>query len=164
MQHIKTIRTIIFVLIFLVATAIIFCSFYTFPQKINVTYPAIQFIQGDPSSAISTKITINGTITTPLFRSQKFIGSIMIDNLDFTKNYDLTDVDFSQKTRDKFTPIGYVNLKLEDASDVELLMIFQTNNFEQLEIGFYHPSNQKIVAPADNYESAVAIDKKLNHL
>lgn len=88
----------------------------------------------------------------------------MIDNLDFTKNYDLTDVDFSQKTRDKFTPIGYVSLKLEGGSDVELLKVLQTNHFEQLEIGFYHPSNQKIVAPADDYESAVAIDKKLNDL
>lgn len=70
--------------------------FYSYPKEINITYPAIQYKPGEPSSsAVKTTIKIEGTLTDPLFRSKKFSGNIEIGTFEFTKTYKLMDIDFN---------------------------------------------------------------------
>lgn len=159
-------RHIAFIILALIIFIGVVSFFYSPPQNINITYPAIQYKPGEPpSSAVKTTIKIKGTLTDPLFHPMKFSGNIEIGTFEFTKTYKLMDIDFSKEYpfSDGDFPVFYERVQ-NGKMDIEMFGRLKRNSdFEHLVIEILNTSHlyQRIVAPADNYEAAMIIEKAI---
>lgn len=164
MLYPSKIRQIVLLVLALIMIIGVVSFFYSYPKEINITYPAIQYKPGEPSSsAVKTTIKIEGTLTDPLFRSKKFSGNIEIGTFEFTKTYKLMDIDFSKEYPfgDGGFPVFYETIQ-NGAMHFEMFGRLKRNsNFEHLVIEILNTTHlyQRIVAPAENYEAAMIIEK-----
>jgi hypothetical protein len=131
---------------------------YDFPQKIDLTLPAVQYQLNDPSSAQITTVEVKGKISRPLFRRKEFAGQIRIDGYDFTETYIMFDIVFSQNrgfliyygTVDHQTVIRTLGT-IWINGDFTQLIIFPFENGQS--------SDWRISAPARTYEEATKIEE-----
>ncbi|WP_163538449.1 hypothetical protein [Gracilibacillus sp. YIM 98692] len=170
MHWVKTkIKTITIWFSILVAAVTCFLYFYPFPTKINEEFSAIQYRVGKPDSAEKTTVKINGTLQRPLFRNRTFKGEFMIDNYEFTKNYNLIELTFHQNTRNGIASLVYTTV--EDGKPIleSFGAMWISEDFEELNIVVLEPIGEsrktgtdlRISAPANSYEEAMEINKKL---
>lgn len=166
MPHPRRIRLIVFIILALILIIRVASFFYSPPKDISITYPAIQYKPGEPpSSAIKTTIKIEGTLTDPLFHPKKFSGNIEIGTFEFTKTYKLMDIDFSKEypSSSGDFPVFYERVQ-NGKIDFEMFGRLKRNSdFEHLVIEILNTSHlyQRIVAPAENYEAAMIIEKAI---
>lgn len=59
--------------------------FYSFPKEIRVEHQALKFVEGDPNSAETITVKIEGTMYRPIFKQHSFEGNIEIEGYEFTK-------------------------------------------------------------------------------
>ncbi|UVI29656.1 hypothetical protein [Paenibacillus spongiae] len=153
------------------AAVSLFLYLYQFPQKIDLAYPAMEYRAGKPESAEAITIKVKGMLTKPLFRKQTFRGKIIIDKYEFTKTYNLIDLDFSQWNNDFYDDNLYyyhvdVNGSLVSRPLGSLVI---SDQFAQLNIWVMEKIGETswtgkdlhISAPARNYEEAVKINEDL---
>lgn len=144
-----------------------FVLIYDFPEKIVVEYPAIEYRVGDNTSASTTHIRVEGTLTHPLFRNQKFKGKIVIDKYKFTEKFSLFDIEFNKNTRK-----GMGSLTYTDPLNATIQMlgpIWISGDFKKINIWVaepvgsqdQHTTDLRISAPANSYEEAIEINKLL---
>ncbi|MGO4349715.1 hypothetical protein AB4Z45_29950 [Paenibacillus sp. MCAF9] len=140
-----------------------FLFIYNFPKKIDLEYPALEYRVGKPESGEVTTIKVKGTIYKPLFRDPSFHGQFIINKYDYTKNYQLRDIDFYQDLlfyhqnengTSVHKPLGY--LMISDNFAQMNIYVNENMNDNQL-IG----KDLRISAPAKNYEEAMRINAEL---
>lgn len=140
-----------------------FLYLYNFPRQIDIAYPAIEYRAGEPQSAVTTTVTIKGILNKPLFRAPSFHGQFIVDKYEYTKTYQLWDIEFYQDVL-----FYHASVKGKIAHE-PLGSLFTTDNFAQLNIMVAEPTdgtqrssgNLRISAPANNYEEAMEINKNL---
>lgn len=160
----QTMKRILVTSIVLVLCSALFLYFYDFPKTIQKVYPAIQYVEGDESSMRQTTITVDGTLRHPLFRDQRFDGSIVIDGYEFTKSYELIEVQFYQNVRNGLGSLVYYTAQ-EGSHDMQSLgFIWKTGDFDRIKIMAVGDEDESlitdtIIAPADNYDTALSIEK-----
>lgn len=63
----------------------LFMYIYPFPKEIHVHHQALKFFEGNPKSAETITVKIEGTLYRPIFKQHSFEGNIEIEGYDFTK-------------------------------------------------------------------------------
>ncbi|PXW86016.1 hypothetical protein DES38_1262 [Streptohalobacillus salinus] len=160
------ILSIVIILILLTTT---FILFYNFPTKIEAEYPAIQYNEGYPDSVVQTKIKISGTLNRPIIGNKTFNGQFVIKGYNFSKDYKLIDVVFSNFTKKSMVgSLGYINNK-NGKNDLKIVGIIASSDMEKFTLSFYdsekeepNPEKQiKISAPSTTYEEGMKIQNEL---
>ncbi|RJE91078.1 hypothetical protein D3P07_03135 [Paenibacillus sp. 1011MAR3C5] len=157
-----------------VAVIVVVWAIYTVYQHLPVTidkaFPAIEYLEGDPSSAAKTFITIKGTLSKPLFRKHKFNGRLVIEHYDFTKTHDIVDMKF-KGLNDNQTLLVYTAVSKDGSPDLILFgYIEQANNFEHLyisrnpmlDMGEKAGMMHHIAGPANDFETAASISSSFS--
>lgn len=160
-----------FVFGFVLIAAVLYATISDFgmpriPKKISISYPAVQYEPGDPSSVTKTTIEIEGTYYRRLFQEPLFKGAIRIPDYVYTLEAG-TDLEFPLFRRDGVLMLAlmYPTYKfnsrggIEDIKTETLGLLYIDNEFEQIRIVvFPKPENPDrklyIAAPATNLEEA----------
>ncbi|WP_201007708.1 hypothetical protein [Paenibacillus glycanilyticus] len=162
------------VLFILLALAGLIVWKYDFPKKINLTYPAVEFRPGDPSTVDKTTVTVKGTLHRKLFRNQSFTGKIEIAKYDVTKE-NMMRTTFYEDTKSGWGVTVYLD-STHDATTgalkawniVQFSSIWKTGEFESLKLLLFEPvgaasgqgKDLQILAPATDYDSAFALSEQ----
>ncbi|MFC4811945.1 hypothetical protein [Paenibacillus sp. GCM10023250] len=149
---------------------------YDFPKSINLTYPAVEFRPGDPSTVDRTTVTIQGTLHRKLFRNQRFTGSIAIAKYEITKST-LFPVTFYEDLHEGWSSLTYLNGNTKTGAILvpSLLgfgSVWKIGAFESVKLLLTEPvgtgqgigKDLEVMAPATDYESALALDKLYQEL
>lgn len=142
-----------------VFACILFFLFYSFPKTIDLDYPAIEYRNDEPGQAEVARIWIKGTLRRPLFRDGSFRGSIVIDKYEFTRTFQLLDVQLSQREDAAMGLLTYSPVQNVLQPIRSLGMLWVSGNFERLEIhhsrGENGPVSYILSAPSRTYEEAL---------
>ncbi|NIK23723.1 hypothetical protein [Paenibacillus lupini] len=172
MSRVLKITGIVF-LILLAAAGLIVWQ-YDFPKKINLTYPAVEFRAGDPSSVDKTTVTIKGTLHRKLFHEErKFTGQIEITKYEATKER-MDPIIFSKVINNGGGFLNYIGADYKPNGATKRLYtigmgsIWKVGEFESMKLLLFEPVGEsegatkdlKIMAPATDYESALALDRQ----
>ncbi|MGO4108458.1 hypothetical protein [Paenibacillus sp. YAF4_2] len=169
----RTLKISGIVLFILLAAAGLIIWKYDFPKKINLTYPAVEFRAGDPSSVDKTTITIKGTLHRKLWRNESFSGQIDIAKYEVTKSR-MAPFIFHKEINYGWGVLTYFNEAYKTTGAVKssiivmLSSIWKIGEFESLKLLLNEPVGQspsqgkdlEIMAPATDYESALALDRQ----
>lgn len=155
--------------ILLICTAVtIFLIYYDFPREINLEYPAMEYRVGDPSTAESISVRINGTLSRPLFRDAVFNGEMVFDKYEFTHTQRLMEVVFNQELRNGLSSVYYHRIFDGKPELTGFAMMWIAGDFEQLNLIIFEPIGEpgiatdlRISAPAQTYDEAILIDEYL---
>lgn len=144
---------------------VVFLLLYSFPKKINFTYPAIEFSIDDTSNIKPTSIKVEGTLSQPLIRNPYFKGQIIFEHYNITKTYSMTDFDFLESSANGVGGlVAYHGVENGRPAGGMFGFLWISKDFEDLTFQLLDTDqypNLWISAPASNYEEAVAIYKKL---
>ncbi|MBJ6362563.1 hypothetical protein ACFOQM_14965 [Paenibacillus sp. GCM10012307] len=149
----------LFSIVFAIVVLSIFLSAYNFPKTIDVTYSAVQFSEGDLSSAQETSVQVEGTLSRPLFGESSFRGKLSVegDEYEYTKSYELIDVVFHKEIRNGFGGLTYTSA-INGKPDLKLLgALWIRGAFDQMKLQVNDPGSSDpdfITAPAANLEEA----------
>lgn len=145
----------------------VFLSFYNFPKRVDISYPAVEFELGD-SKIDKTTVKINGILKRPLFRSHTFEGHVMVDKYQLSEE----NVETKQFEMGKEKGVYSFSTPPESNWDDGILVLseeeFSTTvwtdkAFENFV--FYVNANESdnahLSAPAITYEEAVQIYKTI---
>lgn len=160
------------VLFLLLAAAGLIVWKYDFPKKINLTYPAVEFRAEDPSSVDKTTITIKGTLHRKLWRNESFSGQIEIAKYEVTKSR-MAPLIFHKDINNGWGVLTYFDEvykttgAIKSSNIVMLSSIWKIDEFESIKLLLNEPVGQspsqgkdlEIMAPATDYESALALDR-----
>jgi hypothetical protein len=158
---VKTIQKVLISSLAVLLALAAFLTFYRFPKSIDLQYPAVEFRNGDASSAEQTTIAIKGTLYRPLFRNAEFSGTIAVEKYDFTKRYELIDVRFYKEIRNGWGPLVYSYV--DDGKPIlkSFGSIWKSGDFERIGIEVNEPlpsaATLTIAAPARTYEEARSV-------
>ncbi|MCM3630641.1 hypothetical protein M3194_25240 [Paenibacillus glycanilyticus] len=138
-----------------------------------ITYPAVEFRPGDPSSVDDTTITVKGTLHRKLFRNKSFTGEMEIAKYDVTKSR-MFPVTFHNDIHNGWGSFTYM-LGLRDANGAPITAnligfgsIWMTEEFESVKLLLTEPVGKgegqgkdlQILAPATDYVSALALSEQ----
>ncbi|GLX68749.1 hypothetical protein [Paenibacillus glycanilyticus] len=161
-------------LLMLLAIAILIVCKYDFPKKINLTYPAIEFRPGNQASVDKTAITLKGTLHRKLFRDQRFTGEIEITKYEVTKAR-MMPIVFNKNINNGWGVTVYLNDTydadsgaVQEMNIVQLSSIWKTGDFDSMKFLLFEPvgadsgqgKDLQIMAPATDYDSAMALDQQ----
>jgi hypothetical protein len=161
------------VLFILLAAAGLIAWKYDFPKKINLTYPAVEFRAGDPSSVDKTTITIKGALHRKLFHEERrFTGQIEIAKYEGTKSR-MAPIIFIKDFNKGGGFLNYIGADYKPNGATKRLYtigmgsIWKVGEFESMKLLLFEPVGKsegatkdlKIMAPATDYESALALDR-----
>lgn len=161
------------VLFLLLAVAGLIVWKYDFPKKIKLTYPAVEFRPGHPSLVDKTTITIKGTLHRRLFHDERFTGHIEIAKYDVTKSR-MAPIIFQKDTLGGWGNLAYFVYAFKPSGAVkkldivQLSSIWKTGKFENVKLQLYERVEAdlgsgkyiQIMAPATDYDSALALEQQ----
>ncbi|MGI2293798.1 MerR family transcriptional regulator [Paenibacillus sp. GXUN7292] len=139
------------------------------PKKIDKELPAVQFRINDETYSEVTSISIQGKLYKRWFTSPRFAGSLVIDNYEYTKTYELLGITFFDSIQQGWGVLTYSTV-IDGRPELESLGLIRiTKDFEQLAIWAYEPklgdhkstTDLLIAAPAQTREEAVRIYEQL---
>jgi len=141
------------------------------PRTIDKEYAAVQFRMNDDTYVENTNISVKGKLYTRFFSDPKFVGSIMIDNFEYTKTSDLTDITFNKSILEGWGILNYVTIDNGKLHTDMLGSIWMSDHFDEVTIWVSEPldSDSKstrdliISAPADSRMEAIQIVEQLSH-
>jgi len=136
---------------------------YDFPKKIDLEFPALEYRVGKPDSGEATTIKVIGTLKKPLFRKPTFRGQFIIDKYDYTKMYQIWEIENYQDI------LFYYGSNKGSIFQKPLGTLMISDNFAQFNVVVFEEidDNQRsgrdlrISAPAKNYEEALKINEEL---
>lgn len=139
-------------------------------RAVDVEYEAIQFQKTDTTDAsdeVQTTITVTGKLHKKLFKTPLFVGSVTVDLYDFTKTYEMINLNLNKHNEKYYSVLHYhanINGKPEQAF---LGLIWVNDNFEEIiivdteHIGIEH-QYMIITAPAQTLTDAIQMYERLN--
>ncbi|MGG6313383.1 hypothetical protein [Paenibacillus macerans] len=146
---------------------ITFLYIYQFPKTIDVIRPAISFNDKNPASLKNTSIHISGTLFRPLFRQYVFEGSIKIDGIEETENYETLNTEvLKRKNGINMGNLIYSNTQKKPPQYAFMLgIIWFDNNFQDIGIlGIDTEDNPKeafYVVTGESYEEGISRLQKM---
>ncbi|SEU24379.1 hypothetical protein [Paenibacillus sp. NFR01] len=160
-------KKVLIYLLLLVVAGSLFLAKYRFPLAIDKTFPAIEFRRGNPASAEKTVVHIKGKLYRPLFRNQQFNGNITVEKYDY-QPYRMFDITFYSDIRGGWGNLVYFNTE-KLPGGYQLGSIWKKGHFDSVKISPYEPigpesgsgttTDLRIIAPAEDYQTAAAIEK-----
>lgn len=162
----STIKKYTVIISFVLLIGILFMCLYSFPKGIHVDHQALNFFEGNPKSAETITVKIEGTLYRPIFKQHSFEGNIEIEGYDFTKpNKASMKLFVSEKengvywgsilyTKETSPPeiVGPVAILFnEDFNQVSLVSSLISENKEKSN------ENTMIVIGSNKYEEAVTL-------
>ncbi|WP_028594507.1 hypothetical protein [Paenibacillus assamensis] len=143
-----------------------FIWLYEFPSRVQFELPAVQFNAGNSKTVKKTIIRVNGTYHRPLFRKERFEGSIQIDSFPFTKSYELVPLTMhTDKTGVNYTVLTYINPD-PSAHHIDIVgTMWVSEEWKEIKIEILregesnNPKGAYIIAPSTSYEEAQVIMK-----
>lgn len=140
------------------------------PRSINKEYAAVQYRASDSTNTYNTNIIVKGKLYKRLFSNPKFVGSISIDNFEYSKKHQLFDITFTKSIQASSGYLIYHVVENGVPLQEALGVIWMSENFSQLTILVFEPfdSQQRstkdliISAPANTRTEAIQIFEQLN--
>lgn len=146
-----------------------FLLLYDFPKKIDLDYPAYEYVSGQSGDGEETSIKIQGVLKRPIFRNEVFSGKIIIDKYKESADYELIDVVFHSKNG-----MGSLSYTRTDNGEVDLNLlgvIWMAEDFGKINIMLNPSSSEsggeeqlRISAPASDYMEAESMEEELKDL
>lgn len=137
-----------------------FTCFYNFPNKIDLSYPAVECNKTQTLPFQNTTVVVKGIYYKPLFKNPYFEGKIYISSYSITKSYSLSNIEFYKDLGN----IGYLVYTSENNGNsvlVQLGTIQIQSAFKKILINITDPAYGKnslfIGAPANTYDDAIKI-------
>lgn len=163
----KKLNILLPLIVLIILTTCAFVLFYDFPQEIDVQYPAMEYREGDKSSAQATTVKIKGRLSRPLFHDPIFKGEFIIDKYNFTKTYELMDIVFYKHIRNGWGSLTYTTVNNGQPIIQSFGSIWISRNFDELKILVYEPietenkssTDLRLMAPAKTYDEARLIEQ-----
>ena len=129
------------------------------PRNIDVEYRGIQYKMGTETNE-EVNIKINGK----LYNNDVFKGKIVIDNLDFTKEYDMLPIVFDRNIMNGMGSLVYTTVVNGEPILRMVGTIRSKDNFSEVYITTNKTENKDeliIAAPAHNLEEFNKIKKEI---
>jgi len=158
---------------FFLATALVlvFCSFVFYRNNslsnVNITRDAVFFVHNEPSSLTPTSIHIKGTLHTPLFRQNKFVGKIIIDEFDFTRSDTTFNIYVTLKKNGVFMGTLAYQSPTYPFPFTEQSLIWFDKKLENISIllttswGINKSNKNAFIVTGTDYQDAIDIQKKM---
>ncbi|NIK77060.1 hypothetical protein FHS15_002185 [Paenibacillus castaneae] len=142
------------------------------PHTMNKEFTAIQYRTSDPAYVENTTIIVKGKLYKRFFTNPKFVGSIVVDNFEYTKTHQLFDITFYKYDQSSSDVLMYYTNKQGVPVHEPLGVMMMSENFNTLSILVFEPldknTNSKstmdliISAPAASRKEAVQIYEQLS--
>ncbi len=154
------------VLICIILLFVIVVALSGIPRSIHKEFETAQYRMDDETYVEYSQMTITGKLYKRFFSNPKFVGSIMIDNFEITKTYNLFDLTFYKSAWNGYSTLTYSTVENGMPYIESIGTIWMSNDFEDIMVWVFEPIGGRsksstvdkaliIVAPTKSREAAI---------